>query len=217
MKTISIAVGSGYRLTTTLKITTLAVDTTPEVALATLTSTMLFALNPTENSEEFSNALSSGDLIIIGGALGSAALLILVVVSALMIRRRQNDKNAEYIQNHVVQNNPYAGSSRRAEGPTVPYPFWGNTIAPATNQYISMARPTIGQYSNSSTIITLTSIPQPMNGGQMYSTAGRQPLGRTFNAAPNTPLMFAAPQSMYNSKPRTATSTAANQWQGTHF
>ena len=215
--TVSIAVGPGNGLPTS-RITTVS---TPNVALATLTSTITLAIKLSESSAESVDALSSGDLLIMAGAIGSAALLALVGVGAVLVRRRRMSKNAEIKPSEygVDVNNPYAGSSQRTEGLTVPYPLWGNSMSSATNQNISMARLAQGQYFNPSSNMTpmFQSIPQPMNGGQMYSTAGRPTSAGTFYPSNNMPSMFVAPQSMYNSRPRTGAPTSAGQWQGTQF
>ena len=213
--TVSSAVGPS------LTITTPAVVSTSMVALFTLTSSIVLELSPTERLAESVNSLSSGGLLIVAGAVGSVALLALVGVAAVLIRRRRVGKNGQIkpTGNNGDFNNPYAGSSQRTEGLTVPYPLWGNTMAPTTNQNSSMARPTQGQYYNPSTNMAsmFQSIPQPMTGGQMYSTAGRASSAGTFNASTNMPGMFAAPQSMYYSRPRTGAPMAGGQWQGTQF
>ena len=219
--TVSTTVGSGTGLATTLPITAPAADSTSNVAMATLTSTVVQAFSPTVKSADSSIALSSSDILAIAGALGGAALLVLVGLSAVLIRRRRMSKNdaIKPTENGMDFNNPYAGSSQRTEGPTVPYPLWGNSMAPATNQNISMAHPTQGQYYNPSTNMApmFQSIPQSMTGGQMYSTAGRPLSVGTFNASPNMPGMFSSPQSMYYSRPRPGTPTSAGQWQGSQF
>ena len=211
-RTVSTAVGPTLTITTPVEVST------PKVAMATLTSTVVLALIPTESLEDTSITLSSGDVLAIAGALGGAALLVLVGLSAVLIRRRRMSKNAaiKSTANCEDFNNLYAGST---QGPTVPYPLWGNSMAPATNQNISMARPTQGQYFNPSTKMTsmFQSIPRPMTGGQMYSTAGRTTSAGTFNASANMPSMFVAPQSMYYSRPRTGTSAPAGQGQETQI